>query len=174
MPLNIREFKSQVKDSLPATHYEVSVTPPGGGRDEISLRTEDISLPGVAFFSVDNYSPYGNGLTYGIPYRYTPQEITMTHTIDENGKILRIYRQWANKIVDLDGGPGGKKYGAYYHEDYARDMTIKLFNRQNIRTNLITIYEAFPVVIEPAGMSWGNNDTLAKLNVTYRFTRFEL
>lgn len=171
MPLNIREFKGRFKDSHPSTHYEVTVSPPSGGGSEIQLRTESISIPGVAFFSVDNYSPYGNGLTYGIPYRYTPQEISMTHTVDEDGKILQIFRDWASFIVDLDGF---EKYGAYYHEDYAVDMTVQLFNRKFKKTNKVKIYEAFPVVIDPVTMSWGDVDSISKLNVSYRFTRYSL
>ena len=116
MGFDVDSWKSQIKDSLPASQYELIVNPPGGGGEEILIRTETASMPGVGFLSVDNFSPYGNGLIYNVPYRYNPQEVQMMHTVDENANIYAAYREWANQIVDLDGAD---KYGAKFLMDYA-------------------------------------------------------
>lgn len=170
MPLDINQFKSTIGDNLPSSHYEVSISPPVGGSEIIRLRTESITMPGIAFFSVDNYSPYSNGLTYNIPYRYNPQEIIMTHTVDEDGDIINLFRAWAEKIVELNEG---SKFGAKYFDEYVCDCTIKIFNRQNQNTNNIKILKMFPLVVEPITLGWGQTDEIAKLNVTYRFVSFQ-
>jgi hypothetical protein len=174
MPLNINEFKSSFSESLPITHYEMIVNPPGnaGGGQEINLRTESIMLPGVSFFSVDNYSAYGNGLMYNIPYRYSPQEISVVHTIDEDANMISIFRDWTNKIIDLNGDD---KFGAKYFKDYVVEGQIIVFNRQlQSATKKIKLFDLYPISVEPINMSWGQNDDIAKLAVSYRFTRYEM
>jgi len=171
MAFNVQAFKSFTGDHLPATHYEVLMRPPTGGGNEISLRTESISVPGTAYLSVDNYAPYGSGKLYNIPYRYNPQEIQMVHNIDKDANIIGIFRRWANLTVDLDGNA---KYGAYYYEQYAQsDGDIKVYNRQSL-VKTITLEKPFPINIEPIQMGWGQNDEIAKLAVSYRFTAYKV
>ena len=169
MVLDINQFKTRIGDNLPTSFYEVTMAPPVGGGDLINLRTESITAPGVAFFAVDNYSPHGNGLTYSIPYRYNPQEITMVHTIDEDGDIYDLFRQWAKEIVDLDGTA---QYSAKYFDNYTCDAQIEIYNRQRQKTNTINLIDMYPTVIEPVQLGWGQFDEIAKLSVTYRFLRY--
>lgn len=171
MPFSIPAWKGSIKDSLPASMYEVLVSPPGGDGTEIRLRAETVNAPGIAFLSVDNYSPYGNGLIYNIPYKYNPQEVSMTHTVDEKANIYKTFREWGNKIVDLDGNA---KFGAKYLKDYAVDMDLNIYNRQYKKAKTIKFIEAFPIVIEPMQLSWGQHDDVARFSVSYRFTRFEV
>lgn len=174
MPFTINEFRDRFKAGLPSSFYEVTMVPPGANPEaarEITLRTESINLPGTSFFSVDNYSPYGNGLTYNIPYRYNPQEITMIHNIDEDGKIYSTFRKWTRRIIDVDGD---EQFGAYYHKNYETDAYIYVYNHHGENTNIIKLVELYPINIDPVQMSWGATDEYAKLSVTYRFTRFSV
>jgi hypothetical protein len=171
MGFDVDSWKSQIKDSLPASQYELIVNPPGGGGGEILVRTETASMPGVGFLSVDNFSPYGNGLIYNIPYRYNPQEVSMMHTVDENANLYAAYREWANQIVDLDGAD---KFGAKFLKDYAVDMTLIVYNRTGATAKTIKFIEAFPIVVEPVQLGWGQHDEIAKISANYRFTRFEV
>lgn len=171
MPFSIPAWKGRVRDSLPASQYEVLVNPPGGDGSEILVRAETVSAPGLSFLSVDNYSPYGNGLMYNIPYRYNPQEVSMTHTVDEDAEIYKTFREWGNKIVDLDGD---QKYGAKYLKDYAVDMNLTIYNRQGKLAKMVQFIEAFPTVVEPMQLGWGQHDEIARFAVSYRFTRFKI
>jgi len=171
MPFSIDSWKGQTKDNMPASMYELYCTPPVGGGEEIRIRTESASMPGVAFMSVDNFSPYGNGLMYNIPYKYNPQEVTMMHTIDEKANIYQTYRDWANEVVDLDGAD---LYSAKFLKDYVVDMTLSVYNRKLEPVKDIKYIEAFPIVVEPVQLGWGQHDEIAKFSVQYRFTRFEV
>ena len=171
MPFSIPAWKGKIKDNLPASMYEVLVAPPGGDGTDILVRAETVSAPGISFLSVDNYSPYGNGLMYSIPYRYLPQEISMTHTVDDKANIYKTFREWGNKIVDLDGDT---KYGAKYLKDYAVDMLINIYNRKKELAKAVRLIEAFPIVVEPIQLGWGQVDDIARFSVNYRFTRFEI
>ena len=172
MPFSIDGWKGQMKESLPASMYELAVSPPSGGSDLIRVRTESVSAPGISFLSVDNYPYAGTGIALNIPYRYNPQEVNMIHTIDDDGELYRVFREWGNKIVDLDGG---EKYAAYYLKDYAVDMTLTMFKRNaEDMAKMVIFTEAFPMSIEPIQLSWGQHDEIARLSVSYRFTKFEV
>lgn len=175
MPFSISEFKSLIGENLPSSFYEVFMSPPVGGGEQIVFRTESVSLPGVAFMSVDNFSPYGNGKLYNIPYRYNPQEVEMVHFLDDKADLYKIFRDWANKIIDLNGD---SKYGAKYMTPegggYCIDATVVCYNRQKQKAKEIIFYELYPININPVQMGWGSADDIAKLSVSYRFTHFDI
>jgi len=39
---------------------------------------------------------------------------------------------------------------------------------------MVIFTEAFPMSIEPIQLSWGQHDEIARLSVSYRFTKFEV
>lgn len=172
MPFDIDSWKSSVKDSLPASRYELAVSPPVGGGDEIRIRTESVSAPGISFLSVDNYPYAGTGVALNIPYRYNPQEVSMTHTVDNKANIYKTFRDWGNKIVDLEGG--SKKFAAYYMDEYTVQMSLTLFDQQNKMAKIVIFREAFPIVVEPMSLGWGQHDEIARFSVSYRFRTFEV
>lgn len=177
MALKLNEWKEQTAVStLPLHSFEVIVNPPPpvNGGEELRIRTEAASMPGIAFMSVDNFAPHGNGKMYNIPYRYLPQEIAMTHVIDSNALTYQLLYEWAGMITDQQGF---QKYGAKYMlgaEGYAVDMNIDVYNRAHEKVKSIKLIEAFPLVIEPVSMNWNTTDDFARLQVSYRFTRFEV
>lgn len=173
MPFNISEFKSNFKDSLPSNRYEMLISPPGRSGENLRIRTENIMLPGIAFFSVDNYSPYGNGLTYQMPYRYSPQEISVTHTVDQNGEVYQAFREWAGTITDFGGD---SKFGAYYFDQYTVNAQINVYNRNDYNTPVIIVNleDVYPISIDPIQMGWDQADSVAKFSVQYRFVKFAI
>lgn len=177
MAISLSSWKSSIHSTgtLPLNSYVVVMSPPVGAGDELQIRTDSCTLPGTAFMSVDNFSPYGNGKIYNIPYKYNPQEITMTHIMDNNTNLLKIFNQWSNKIVDLEGT---QKFGAKYMEiggdGYVIDFDVMIYNDKYELTKTVKIIEAFPIVVEPISMNWGTVDDIARLSVSYRFTRYEI
>jgi hypothetical protein len=170
MAFNVDSWRGQIKENLPASMYEVAIYgSPVNGRD-ITIRAETVTAPGVSWLSVDNYSPYGNGKMYNIPYRFNPQEITVTHTVDDEGSLLRQFKDWADKIVDMPN----PKMGALYYKDYVAEMDIYVYNRQGKTAKTYNLEEVFPMTVEPLTLSWGSHDEIARFAVTYRFTKFKI
>lgn len=177
MSIKLNEWKTRAKDTLASHSFLVFINPPNNmsAGEELQVRTEAISLPGVAFLSVDNFSPYGNGKVYNIPYRYNPQEVSMTHVMDGKADLYKVFRDWSNRIVDLDGT---QKYGAKYMKPagggYSIDISALVYDRTGKLIKIVKFIEAFPVLVEPIQLNWAQNDEIMKLNVQYRFTRFEI
>lgn len=171
MAFNIKEFKTGVGELLRPYTYEVIVTPPDGNDRDLRLRTESISLPGVSFAEVDNYKPYGNGLTVSIPHTATVQEITCVHNVDGEGQVLQTFFDWANEIVDLKKD---NKFSAYYYNDYTRDLLINIYNLKNEKIKTYKLIRSYPQSYDQVQMSWESGGEVAKLSVTYKFEYFEL
>jgi len=177
MALKLNEWKAtSATSTLPLHSFEVIIQPPApvNGGEELRIRTESCTMPGVAFMSVDNFAPFGSGNMYNIPYRYLPQEITMSHLIDQNALTYTLLAEWTNLITDRIGF---QNFGAKYMfgpDGYAVDMDINVYNRQGENVKTIKLFEAFPIVVEPIELNWNRTDEYARLSVSYRFTRFEV
>lgn len=172
MTFVVSNFKSRVRDWMRPYTYTVRMSPPVGGGRELELRTESVSLPGVAFVAADNYKPYGNGLLLTIPHTPNVQEITCVHNIDGDADIIQRFYDWANKIVDLKNGT---KFSAHYYEEYASsDMQINIYDLRGRQVKRYTLSEVFPLSYDQIQMAWESGSEIAKLNVTYRFRNFEV
>jgi len=170
MSFNVDSWKSKVKENLPASMYKVAIYGSPVTYQDIMIRAESITAPGISWLSVDNYSPYGNGKMYNIPYRFNPQEISVIHTIDDKGELLRQFKDWADKIVDMPD----TKMGAKYYNDYVARMEIYVYNRQGRTVKTYNLEEIFPMSVEPLNLSWGSSDELARFSVSYKYTKFKI
>lgn len=174
MAFSVSVFKAgaAAKGFLRTHSYTVTINPPTGGGGELRLRTENVTLPGASFLTIDGYRPYSSGIIYNIPYSYNPQPISMTHTIDSNGYVLKAFWDWVDKISDLSGE---YMHAANYLDEYtARQMNIEVYNQDQSIVKIYTLYDVFPITIDQMEMGWGNNDETAKLNVSYQFSRYKV
>ena len=53
-------------------------------------------------------------------------------------------------------------------------MNLTIYNRQGKLAKMVQFIEAFPTVVEPMQLGWGQNDEIARFAVSYRFTRFKI
>lgn len=187
MAFNLNEFKSNISDEglLKQNSYDVYIgmptIPVGRGNIDSSrklkIRTETVAIPGSSFASVDNYRPYGFGKLYNIPHSYIPQEIVCTHLVDRSGDVYKIITDWMDNVVQFQGRRGstnGTHYSAYYHEEYAGSMTIYVYNPIGEIVKQVLVKEVYPTSLDQIQMSWSASDELVRINVTYRYTHYEV
>jgi len=169
MTFVVSNFKSRVRDWMRPYTYNVVVNPPTGGGREIELRTEEVTLPGTSFMSVDNHKPYGSGLMLTIPHSTNIQEINCVHSVDANGEILQRFYNWANSIVNLDGE---ERFSANYLDSYTRNMTINIYDLRGRRVKRYDLFDAFPLSYDQIQLGWDATSELVKLSVNYRFRNY--
>jgi len=192
MSLSISDFKGRVKRDLyhRPWAYEVRITNPGkayrssdrtdGQPYDLRLRTENVSLPGASFMSVDNHKPFGTGQIYNIPYIFNPQEISMTHVLDKDGEMLKALFRWMDNIADISGvvntsGGTGKPGGAYYFNDYVCQMEILMKDPYSLETvQTIKLIDTYPISLDQTQMSWNSNDETTKITVSYRYVNWTM
>ena len=177
MSFNVSNFKSDIvstKNFLRPTHFDVLIFPPvsgPAGPRELTLRTESVALPGGSFMTIDNYRPYASGKNYTIPYATNVQEVSMTHTIDAKADVYRTLYMWMDLIVDFDGD---RKYTAEYYNNYVTDILITAYDMEGAPAKTIVLYEAFPISMDQPQMSWNTIDDIARLNVQYKFSDYNV
>jgi hypothetical protein len=172
MSFSLKEWKGNVESNfLRANSYIMTVNPPNGFGNEIRLRTETVTLPGVNFLTADGYRPYGNGKTYDIPYSYNAGEITCTHLVDRNADIYQTFFEWATYISDIKGF---EKFAPRYFDQYARDAQIEIYGRDfTNKVKTIKLFGLYPKTIDQMQMSWADSE-IARLSVSYYFTNFQM
>jgi len=190
--LSIEDFKGKISKGNyhKPWAYEVFITNPGAayrssdrtadGPYDLRFRTEQVSLPGASFMSVDNHKPYGTGKIYNIPYVFNPQEISMTHVIDDNVEMLKALFRWMDNIADLTGvvntsGSKAKPGGAYYFDDYKCQMSIYIKNPATLETvQTVKLVDVYPISLDQTQLGWGTNDERTKINVSYRYVNWTM
>lgn len=192
MAFNLNEFKADVsKRGLLRPHtYECRLdlpildgdaSSPQNKRD-LTIRTDTVAVPGVGFNTVTNYRPFGYGRTYDIPYSYNPQEITCGHIMDQNADTYKLFTDWSHKIVEyqakraepVGNSPGKKHYSAYYFDNYVGTMEIVVYDNEGNVVKTIQIFQVYPTTVDQMQLSWSENDSIVRLNVTYKYTEYEV
>jgi len=174
MAFSVEEIKGSIKSAgmMHASHYELQVTPKGGGDGSLlKIRADSVSLPGVSFASVDQYKPYGTARTYQIAHTFTPQEIAVSHLIDQKADVLKALMDWANVVVDFQGKTGSP-FTAGYFDDYKSDGIIFLYGNDGVLAKQLTLIDMYPASIDQVQMAWASSDEIARVNVSYKFVDF--
>ena len=152
-----------------SSHYDVLVNAPVGIKN-VKFRTENISMPGSSFLTVDNYRPYSTGMIYSIPYSYNPQPISCTHLVDGNADMIQSFYDWANLIANLDGK---EKFTANYYDKFKGSIIIFVYGNDGSMTKQIHLWDVYPESIDQVQLSWADTDSITKVNVSYRFTQYQ-
>lgn len=169
MAFSVENFKGgQMSDGWQRPHsFEVYLD--GPGNRITSQRAESVSVPGLSWYSVDNYRPNGNGKTYSIPYAYNASPITMTFLVDEKDEVIQSFYDWGKMIVEMDG-----KFSAKYYRDYAGRGEIYFYNQKGGMEKTVTIEELYPTSVDQAQLSWADTDTLLRLTVSFAYTHYRV
>jgi hypothetical protein len=103
--------------------------------------------------------------------------------IPRNFEILPnsiYFEEWLNRIVNRDsfGGAnmnndidGRKPYEIAYKDTYScPNVNVFVYDRSQNQVMTYNIYDVFPTGIQSMNMSWSEENTLMKLNITFSFT----
>lgn len=212
---DIAAFSSNIvkKGVLRNNKYDINFVPPaylttngksqtaskgqgGPGNTElnkmISLRCENVNLPGVNLASADGPPRFGYGPTQKNPYGVMFNEMAVTFMVDKDGDIHKFFYQWLNTIVNFHGKGGSslgssgtinkmKTYEVGYRDSFCTDMQINVYNDnakvgntttlQKVMT--ITAYRAFPMSLPTLPVSWNDGEVM-RLTIPFAYTDFEI
>lgn len=181
MSFNINQFKAELntRGVLRSHSFVVRVQPPVAGLSMrvLSLRTEQMSMPGVSFMTSDNVKQYGYGPIYKRPYNAIQSDISCSHIMDKAADLYTTFSDWMNQIVQFKRSQGVMNQGDYFMsfpDEYRTDIEIDVFESAGKKSKIIRLHEAYPVAMDPIQLSWNQTDDLAKLTVTYTFTDWNI
>jgi hypothetical protein len=196
---NIGRFRAEVSgaDSVLPTHSFLVVFAPmpwaiqkfpasAGNLDSIlTMRCDNVVLPSINLLQEQNIRRYGFGPVENVAYGVNVGDFTLQFIVDKNAFVVQFFEEWLNKIVNRDsfGGanmnnvlPGGRRpYEIAYKDTYAcSSINVFVYDRSQNNVMEYNIYDAFPTGIQSMNMSWSEENTLMKLNITFSFTDFRI
>lgn len=146
-----------------------------GDLETVRLMTEAFSLPGVSFATSDNIRRYGYGQIEARPHTPIFSDIAFSFLVDGKGQIFKYFHNWMHSTIpfgSMDDGNKNERYLVSYKTDYATDIELLVYNPAAQQIMVCRLRDAHPVAVDPIQMSWGSNDEVARLIVTFKFTDY--
>lgn len=142
----------------------------GGQLDTLTFRCEKAEIPGRTIATLDDT---GSGPALKMPYEvnYNDMEITVICSTDMAERDY--FEEWMNKIVYP--GQNARAGLVNYYSNFAKGNSLELAQLGDQGEALITyfLYDVYPIQISPMNLSWEENNTYQRFNVTlnYRYYR---
>jgi hypothetical protein len=161
--------------------------------NQLQLRAESISTPGMSFASADGLPPrFGYGAIEGIPYNAIFDPVTITFMMDGHGSIYKYFYEWANTIVNfkakgqsmdaLNVKNRTTPYTVSYKDDFcANKMTIIVYepNHDPLKSDTeyvmkMNFYRVYPRNLSPFNLAWREQNEYVRFPVTFDYTDFDV
>lgn len=197
---NINSFRSEIirNDILP-THSFLVVFAPFTRSNEgyntpltrfvvdnpgtLIMRCDTAFLPGPTLMT-ENIRRYTYGPNETVPNGVLFGDITLEWIVDRRAKIFQFFDAWMNTIVNFNSRGGGDMvtqtngYAPYeigYKDEYSnRQMNIFVYDRQQRKTVVYTLYDVFPIQINDVNVAWRSTGEAMKYTVRFAYTDYKL
>ncbi len=190
---NIAKFRARVTtadDVLPTHSFLVVFSPmtwvpltaiKDGVDSLLTMRCENAILPTLNLLQEQNVRRYGFGPVENVAYGVNVGDFTLQFIVDKEARVIDFFEAWMNKIVNRDSFGGAnmnnnvddKKtpYEVSYKDTYAcPSVNVFVYDRAQNTVIEYNIYDVFPTGIQSMNLSWSEENSLMKLNVTFSFT----
>lgn len=183
--------------TLQTNRFEVLITRPQGlsagynfRGPLLTFRAEQVKLPGFESALYDSRR-YGVGPLFKVATGVQNVQTTISFVETDRNDILKLFYEWSNLIVDYksfrtDGAITERAlFATGYKSDFVSKIDIKIFNNTGIKSRYnelsgssrndtaqgpvttVTLVDAFPSNISETALSWSDNNSLCKVNVTF-------
>lgn len=136
----------------------------GGKNDleKISLRAQDINLPGRNLATSQDTNIYGPSreVVEGVTYA---EEISVQFQASSQLSERVFFENWQRSAFNE------KTWNIGYYNDYIGSMEIYVLDRKDKRRYGIKLWEVFPKTIGANALSYGDNDTIMLTPVNFSF-----
>ena len=190
---DINSFRSKVVgyDGVLSTHSFLVVFSPMDWvplkaiRNEIfpdlTMRCDNAILPTINLLQEQNVRRYGFGPVENVAYGVNVGDFTLQFIVDKQASIIDFFESWMNLIVNRDSfgganmnnvvGDNKRPYEVAYKDTYAcPSVNVFVYDRAQNTVLEYNIYDVFPTGIQSMNLSWSEENSLMKLNVTFSFT----
>ena len=144
------------------------------------MRCDNVVLPSINLLQEQNIRRYGFGPVENVAYGVNVGDFTLQFIVDKKAHVVGFFEAWLNRIVnrtsyggaDMNTATDGRTpYEIAYKDTYAcSSVNVFMYDRSQNNVLEYNIYDVFPTGIQSMNMSWSEENTLMKLNVTFSFT----
>lgn len=155
---SIENFKYYFKDFARANLFEVMFFTEFDNMF-LTKSCKSIDIPGVTFNeTVIDHRKFVTGLDL--------DSVSLTFNVDNEGKILKYFETWSNKIYNKETHTYGFK------DEYAYPIIISLYQRNGNIFGYIKFDNAYPTNISSIPLSWDTDNTILELTVAFNFDTY--
>ena len=190
---NINRLNSFTKPN----YFYVEIFPPpmmANRSDEarsLAFLTESATLPGISL-ATSEIRRYGTGPLERKPYSPVFVDTTLSFFVDGSGVVQNFFNDWINGIIMFDEMPYHSKvpqsdnqidtrsvfnphpFGVNYKENYATDMLVTTVDESNNDIVNVRFRDIFPIFMGDIGLSWGDNDNIARLPIMFTYFNWKI
>ena len=173
---SISKFRAQIgsvaRPNLWTAQLNIASSDVTAPPESFSFRCEKAEIPGRTVATIDDT---GSGPALKIPYEINYNDIELTIICGTDMAERKYFENWIDKIVYP--ARGGDNSGLLnYYSSYARGNSLNLVQLGDDGSILIAyvLHDIYPIQISPMNLSWEENNTYQRFNVTinYRYHRF--
>lgn len=168
MGLSIKELKASLSKYplLDLSKYEVMITGPLGTLDrEISLRCASVVLPGRGFSTTELFT---HGPVRKIHYMELYDDIQLSFIASDVLKERDFFNQWQRRMG------GNPTWNMAWYEEIIGTVVINNLDKQGKVKTSTTLFEAYPVSMDPLTFDYTAGDQLPLFNVSFAYHHWEI
>lgn len=197
MPFDLEKFKSHLSKTgtLPTNKFEVDIPiprvlyntevvvdnvrrPQASFGETLSFRAESVRAPGVTL-QTTAVNRYGYGPQQRFPYNANFTDSSMTFIADKQSLIWIFFYNWLNNVFAYTSpdSPNTESYLNYrsnYMYDYAVNTKINIYDNDGKPSTTVELIDSYPVSMNDIALSWGDNNQLKRITVTFAFRHWRL
>ncbi|MCP4800097.1 MAG: hypothetical protein GY893_09160 [bacterium] len=146
-----------------SNQFEVSITGgPVGVSDLFTFLCRSAQIPNQTIGEVA--VPYRGRQIYVAGERvFDPWTVTVYS--DAAFGIRGQMEQWSNLIMNM----GSVSTGATSPEQYYGEAVVRQMDRNEATINEYTLYQCWPVAVDPIDLAYDNNDAVQEFGITFRY-----
>lgn len=182
MTFNVQTLTSSIEKSgvAKASHFEVQCTAPSPVSEmerDMMYRAEAAEIPGRSLATIEH--KFGNmGPVTKVPYSQVFTDMTVTFLLSEDLREKQYFEIWQELMYntgafETGSATGMSKFKPKYFDQYTGSVTIRQYGASGVLRTIVTLVDAYPIIIAPISTSWGNEE-LMKLNVTFAYRYYRL
>lgn len=173
---------NKVGGLVTSNRFAVEITPPTSLQAQDRARSipflcDTVNAPGIQF-GVESVKHKGYGLGEKRPTSMEMDDITATFFIDNKRLILGFFQRWMQHIISFDPNHSRSKVSEMslesfnYPEEYWGTMVVLVKNISDETVISYTFDKVFPLNMGTITFGWENNDTLARIPITFSYRSF--
>jgi hypothetical protein len=150
--------------------FEVFLFPPQSLLDfqllvDVPLLCESVSIPGRQITSFE-YPLHSFRQDVKVPNGYLNADIDLTFLLTNDFQIKKLIESWSDLVVDK------QSYSVNYLRDYCGNINIRSLDQRGSNTYETTLFNAWPITINPIELENQNTNDYTRFQVTFTFEDF--
>lgn len=175
MSVKIDDFKSIFDSGFARSNrYEVLmptaglISRGGGNAYDLQLMCDSVNWPGRQLTTQERYT---NMKAQKIPYAFAHEDLSISFILNNDWFPWNFLNDWQSQVIYNIGS--FNNYAVNYQNEYARDITIRHLDTENIIRREVVIKKAYPTSLNSIELGNGNDNDVIRVNAEFSYHNWE-